>query len=107
MSEYKFPNQVNYGWGLTLDRTSKTPLESKRIFDTLASAKEYVNNFKDSAIPGLTISVINDGDNNGLYYVYKIKSNSNDSEGRLEKVGSDVKSVDIRVEDTTLVINVK
>lgn len=73
MAEYKTGAQVNYGWGLTLEMTGKAPAVAKRIFETKADAQAYVDDPKDSAIEGLTLSVIKDtADNNGVYFVNKV-----------------------------------
>lgn len=74
--------------GMTYSRNTKAPLEDKRIFNTLALAQEYVNNVDQTAYVGLTISVVNDGTNNGLYYVERI-ADANNATGLLVKVGSD------------------
>lgn len=74
--------------GMTYSRNTKAPLEDKRIFNTLALAQEYVNNVDQTAYVGLTISVVNDGVNNGLYYVERI-ADANNVTGLLVKVGSD------------------
>ena len=75
MSEKKFKNQNNYGWGLTLDMTGKVPAVNKRIFDKVENAQAFADNHLDSAIPGLLLSVINDEDDkkNGAYFIKKIK----------------------------------
>ena len=72
MAQYIFDGQVNYGWGLTLDMTGKAPEVSKRIFDTYDNMLYYVNDYNDSCIPGLTLTVMNDGNKNGVYFVSKI-----------------------------------
>lgn len=73
MAEYKTDAQVNYGWGLTLEMTGKAPAVAKRIFSTKVDAQAYVDDPKDSAIEGLTLSVIKDTeDNNGVYFVNKV-----------------------------------
>lgn len=72
MAEKIFDAQVNYGWGLSLNMTGKAPAVAKRIFDTYADALAYANDVNDSAIEGLTLSVVNDGDNNGLYFVQQV-----------------------------------
>ena len=74
MAEYIFDAQVNAGWGLSLNMTGKAPAVAKRIFATYAHALDYVNDFNDSAIPGLQLSVINDTDDtkNGIYFVSKL-----------------------------------
>lgn len=72
MAEFKVDNQVNVGWGLSLQMAGKTPAIAKRIFDTYANAKAFVDSTTDTALPGILVSVINDtDDNNGLYYVTK------------------------------------
>ena len=72
---YKFDAQINYGWGLTLNMTGKAPEVSKRIFDTYEHMMYYVNDYNDSCIEGLTLTVMADGENNGVYFVDKIGTN--------------------------------
>ena len=72
MAEFKVDNQVNVGWGLSLQMAGKTPAIAKRIFDTYENAKAFVDSTTDTALPGILVSVIKDTDeNNGLYYVTK------------------------------------
>lgn len=80
MAEYIFDAQVNAGWGLSLNMTGKAPAVAKRIFATYEKALDYVNDFDDSAIPGLQLSVINDTDDtkNGIYFVSKIGTKAAD-----------------------------
>ena len=90
MAEKFFDKQINFGWGLSFNMTGKAPVVSKRIFDTLADAEEYANDFNDSAIEGLLLSVIADNEqNNGVYFVQSIKRNAGDENAVLIKVGSD------------------
>lgn len=86
MAEYKTDAQVNYGWGLSLNMTGKAPAIAKRIFRTKADAQAFVDDAKDSAIAGLQLSVIEDGANNGIYFVSKIGTAEGEP-GVLEKVG--------------------
>lgn len=74
MSEKIFQAQVNYGWGLSLNMTGKAPAVAKRIFDTYDDALAYVNDYNDSAIEGLQLTVVADDDSkkNGVYFVEKI-----------------------------------
>ncbi len=74
MAEKIFDAQSNYGWGLSLNMTGKAPAIAKRIWNTKADALEYVNDFNDSAIEGLRLSVVADpiAKNNGVYFVEKI-----------------------------------
>ena len=43
MAEYKVDNQVNVGWGLSLQMAGKTPAIAKRIFDTYDNAKAFMD----------------------------------------------------------------
>lgn len=89
MAEYKTKDQVNYGWGLSLNMTGKAPAIAKRIWSTLADATAYINDPNDSAIAGLHLSVISDSDatKNGIYFVQSV--GTADASGVLVKVGSD------------------
>ena len=90
MAEYTFPAQVNYGCGLSLNMTGKAPAVAKRIFETYEDALAYVNDANDSAIEGLTLSVINDSEDtkNGIYFVSKVGSSVGANDGVLQQVGS-------------------
>lgn len=87
MAQYIFPDQHNYGFGLTFNATGKAPLIAKRIFETYNDALSYAQDDLDSCVPGLILGVINDtnDDNNGAWFVKSIGSSA-----ELEKVGSDV-----------------
>lgn len=74
--------------GLTYSRNTKAPLMDMQVFETLALAQAYVDNKDQTAYVGLTVSVVNDGDNNGLYYVNQI-ADADHAAGVLTKVGSD------------------
>lgn len=74
--------------GLTYSRNTKAPLMDMQVFETLALAQAYVDNADQTAYVGLTVSVVNDGDNNGLYYVDQI-ADADHAAGILTKVGSD------------------
>lgn len=81
--EKKFPAQKDYGWGLTFKTTDKAPAIAKRIFNTYSDALAYAQNEADSCIEGLQLSVVNDGDNNGVYFVKAIGRNA-----ALDKLGN-------------------
>ena len=89
-SEYIFPDQENYGFGLTFKMPSKAPAIAKRIFATYDDASGYTADVKDSAIPGLALSVINDPDasKNGLYFVKSIDPPVLERVGSLEEIAS-------------------
>ena len=91
---YVFDEQSNVGWGLTLKMADKAPAVAKRIFDTYEHALAYVNDVKDSAIEGLVLSVVDDGDNNGVYFVQSVGKKSEvegdeNINGVLVKLGSE------------------
>ena len=88
MAEKIFDAQSNYGWGLTLNMTGKAPAVSKRIFDTLADAQAFANDYNDSAIEGLLLSVVADGNNNGVYFVKSIKTGADAAAAVLEKLST-------------------
>ena len=88
MAEKIFDAQSNYGWGLTLNMTGKAPAVSKRIFDTLADAQAFANDYNDSAIEGLLLSVVADGNNNGVYFVKSIKTGADSAAAQLEKLST-------------------
>ena len=94
MSEKKFDAQVNYGWGLTLNMSGKAPVINKRIFDTLQDARDFADDYNDSAIEGLVLSVVADDNekNNGIYFVERIKKSADDKSASLIKIGYNEKS---------------
>lgn len=58
-------------WGTQFNPTAKFPVIANRIFETLNDANNYIASTaaNASAIPGLVLSVIEDGNNNGVYLV--------------------------------------
>ncbi|MBO7211697.1 MAG: hypothetical protein J6V44_11935 [Methanobrevibacter sp.] len=84
---------IKHSFGLTFERQSKAPLEDKRIFDTLALAKAYVDDKNQNGYVGLTISVVADTNpkNNGYYYVEQV-ADSTHVTGKLVKMGNDAAS---------------
>lgn len=87
-NEYKAKEQeVTWGVGLTLDGSGRFPLIAKRVWATLKDATEWINDTstKSTATPGLTLTVINDGENNGVYFVKSIAND--DTLGELVKLG--------------------
>ena len=81
-------NMTIFPTGLTYSRNTKAPLMDMQVFETLALAQAYVDNKDQTAYVGLTVSVVTDGANNGLYYVERIADADNET-GILVKVGSD------------------
>ena len=89
MAEKIFDAQTNYGWGLTFDLTGKAPAINKRIFDKLEDAQAYADDFNDSAVEGLLLSVVADPNpkNNGAYFVGTVKTSAESEPALLKKVG--------------------
>lgn len=89
MAEKIFDAQTNYGWGLTFNLTGKAPAINKRIFNTYEDAQAYADDFNDSAIEGLLLSVVADTDikKNGVYFVQSIKTTAEGEPAVLVKVG--------------------
>jgi hypothetical protein len=90
MAEKIFEKQANFGWGFSFNMTSKAPAVAKRIWDKYEDAWGYVNDFNDSAIEGILLSVVADEDEkkNGVYFVQRIKKSATDEDAILVKVGS-------------------
>ena len=90
MAEKIFEKQANFGWGFSFNMTSKAPAVAKRIWDKYEDAWGYVNDFNDSAIEGILLSVVADDDEkkNGVYFVQRIKKSATDDDAILMKVGS-------------------
>lgn len=87
MSEYKFPEQDNYGFPATLDADTKYPMIAKRIWAKKSDIEEFVNDQSSTAIPGLLLSVIDDGDNNGAYWVEQAAGCKGATYGIIKKIG--------------------
>lgn len=90
MAEKIFEKQTNLGWGFSFNMTGKAPTVAKRIWDKYEDAWGYVNDFNDSAIEGILLSVVADDDEkkNGVYFVQRIKKSETDDDAILVKVGS-------------------
>jgi hypothetical protein len=81
-----FPQQNKISFPQTLAAAQKFPVIGNRIFATLANAQEYVDKVKGSAIPGIILSVIADGDNNGAYWVSQAAGYDGATVGVLQKL---------------------
>ena len=102
MSELIFDKQINYGWGKTFNMTGKAPIVSKRIFEKLSDAYDFINDYNDSAIEGLLLSVISDGNNNGVYRVAKIATKAGEQGSLVKLVDQD--ALDVNVNDFNVFI---
>ena len=103
MAEKIFDAQTNYGWGLTFNLTGKAPAINKRIFNTLEDAQAYADDFNDSAVEGLLLSVVADTDKkNGAYFVKTIKTSAEGEPAVLVKVGDvDLSEIQKLISDET------
>ncbi len=104
MAEYKTDRQVNYGFGQAFEATGKAPVVAKRIWETLADAQAYVDSLTDTAIAGLVLTVINDGENNGVYFVTEAAGDGSATAGVLVKLGSASDTVTVDSADDVLAL---
>lgn len=72
--ELKTPSQNNLTWSLSLKANTRIPIVAERVYSTLADAQTWVNDLAAdaTAYPGAVIAVVEDGKNNGIYYVQSI-----------------------------------
>lgn len=90
-NEIKYQGISVTGWTSTFNPLKKGPVVGKRIWNTLADLQEYINDQKDSAIPGILVSVINDTEeNNGAYLVKTVKGFEGAIEGTITKLSTGV-----------------
>lgn len=82
-----FPQQNKISFPQSLAAAQKFPVIANRIFGTLEEAQAYVDKPKGSAIPGIYLSVIADGDKNGAYWVAQAAGYDNAEKGVLKKMG--------------------
>lgn len=80
-------NKVTRGYAVTLAPAGKFPIVGDRIFATLAEAQAYVDKANGTAIPGISLSVIADGNNNGVYWVAQAAGYDGATVGILQKMG--------------------
>lgn len=88
-NEIKYQGVSTTGWTSTFNPLKKGPVVGKRIWNTLDDLYEYINDQKDSAIPGIIVSVINDTEeNNGAYLVKTAKGFNGATEGTITKLST-------------------
>ncbi len=82
-------NPVTRGYAVTLAPAGKYPIVGDRIYKTLQDAQDYVdgNAASKTAIPGIYLSVIADGENNGAYWVAQAAGYEGATSGILLKMG--------------------
>lgn len=87
MAEYIYKDMRNVqGWGMTFDATGRLPIIAKRIFPTLTALNEFINDADGTAIAGVTLSVVNDGSNNGVYRIEFKNTKKLDENGYIDCV---------------------
>lgn len=67
--EYRTSTQTEINLGETIKMAVKAPAVADRIFRTVTDADSYIHDNYNSAIAGLVLTVIDDGPNNGVYFV--------------------------------------
>ena len=75
MAEHKSILQSNISWLETLKMGRKAPAVANRIFDSLAEAQAYADDYTGSSTEGVRITVLNDQtnpDKNGVYYIKEV-----------------------------------
>lgn len=89
---YMFPVQSDLPWTQTFRMTLRAPAIANRIFDTLAHAQAYIDDYSDkaSAVPNLLLCVGSDTniENNGFWWVTKVRESENDTPGTMQKISS-------------------
>lgn len=87
-NEIKYQGISVTGWTSTFNPLKKGPVVGKRIWSTLADFEDYIDNPKDSAIPGLVVTVVNDGENNGAYVVKTAAGYNGETRGSWVKLAT-------------------
>ena len=87
-NEIKYQGISVTGWTSTFNPLKKGPVVGKRIWSTLKDFEDYINNPKDSAIPGLVVTVVNDGENNGAYIVKTAAGYNGETSGSWVKLAT-------------------
>lgn len=81
MAEYIYKDEKNLlGWGTTFKANGRLPIIANRIFPTLTALNEFINDANGTAIAGVTMSVVNDGSNNGVYRIEFKDTNKKDGD---------------------------
>lgn len=82
-----FQDQNIIAFPQTLAPAKRFPIIGNRIFGTLKEAQAYVDEIvRGTAVPGIILSVIADGDNNGAYWVSRAAGYNGESKGVLIKL---------------------
>lgn len=85
MAEYIYKDMANaQGWGMTFSATGRFPIIANRIFPTLSDLEAFISTTNGTAIAGVTLSVVNDGSNNGVYRIEFKDTNKKDEEGKID-----------------------
>lgn len=83
-----FQDQNIIAFPQTLAPAKRFPIIGNRIFGTLKEAQAYVDEIvRGTAVPGIILSVIADGDNNGAYWVLEAAGYDGAEKGVLLKMG--------------------
>lgn len=85
---HNFNHQTNITLGESIKMGVKAPALEDRIFDTWSDANTYIHDENSSAVNGLVLTVINDGENNGGWFVDKRQTNNSQYELILTRIGT-------------------
>ena len=98
-SEFKkYDGVAVTGWTSMFNPLKKGPVVGKRIWDTLADFEKYINDATDSAVPGLIVTIINDGDNNGAYIVKTAAGYNGSESGSWQKlISGEIKQLEVEL----------
>lgn len=87
---YQFPSQSDLPWTQSFRMTLRAPAIANRVFDTLAHAQAYIDDYspKASAVPGIILVVTSDSteENNGVWEVLTIKESASGAAGTMRRI---------------------
>lgn len=86
-NSYKFEDQNNYAYGNTFSANTKAPVIAERIWRKKSDAQDYIDDPDSSAVPGLILTVFDDGTNNGAYMVTSAAGINGAETGTMKKLG--------------------
>lgn len=100
-NEIKYNGVAVTGWTSTFNPLKKGPVIGKRIWQTLEDLESYITEPKESAVPGLLVTVINDPnpDNNGAYMITSAAGYEGETKGEWVKLSNgESRSLTLKIE---------
>lgn len=80
------------GWQQPFQMSGRAPIDKDSVKGTLAELRAWVDAANTTAHPGKLVSVINDGVNNGVYFIETVKDESG-AASILRKIEADAGSL--------------